>query len=345
MITAAKTSYSLYRALFIAAAAYNIVFAVWSGFFPRQFFTMFATEPPGSQASWRVTAVVVALFGLIYAYAAYRPTRADIPVAVGLASKVLGPFAWLLAVTRGEMSPQLFPVLLLGDLLWWFPLLTYLLRRSAWRRAAIAWICVALHLAACVGLLVIAPGTEMAEEPAARQQFVLQATAAWTATWFAWTLSSVSLLAFVVVWSARMNELAPVKVWTYMACAVIAVGLVFDLCGEIVMISVATRAELSVAEFERATRTYQLFGPAVANGLYCLAGIALSGIAWRIGWLKGTVGIGGFVMWSVGLLLTVAAIIESRWTMVVTGAALMLLFIPWAAVVGWKLRCADTSTA
>ena len=44
-----------------------------------------------------------------------------------------------MSVTAGELPPQTFPLILANDLIWWFPLLAYLLRNASWRRAAIAW--------------------------------------------------------------------------------------------------------------------------------------------------------------------------------------------------------------
>ena len=64
----------------------------------------------------------------------------------------------------------------------------------------------------------------------------------------------------------------------------------------------------------------------------------LSLLAWRVGFLRGAAGVLGLVMWSVGSALTVAALVDHRELVVVTGAGVMALFVPWAAVVGWRLR-------
>jgi hypothetical protein len=40
----------------------------------------------------------------------------------------------------------------------------------------------------------------------------------------------------------------------------------------------------------------------------------------------------------IGLGLTAATVFEQRRAMVASGAAVMLLFLPWAVVVGWRLR-------
>jgi hypothetical protein len=50
------------------------------------------------------------------------------------------------------------------------------------------------------------------------------------------------------------------------------------------------------------------------------------------------VGIAGFVMWLIGLALTLMVVLGQERGTIATGAAVMLLYIPWAAVIGWMLR-------
>ena len=46
----------------------------------------------------------------------------------------------------------------------------------------------------------------------------------------------------------------------------------------------------------------------------------------------------GYVMWIVGLGLTAATLVEHRQGMIATGGGVMVLFIPWAGMMGWRLR-------
>lgn len=330
--------YRRYRLLFLVAAAYNITFGVWSGFFPDAFFRWFEMPPPGGPVPWPVMAAVVCLLGVLYAAAAWCPDRADVIVAIGLTSKIAGPLGWLVAVADGSLPPRMFPLVLVGDVLWWFPFLFYLLRQSHRRATIVVAIAVAFHIAACVGLLVIAPGTEMTPDISQRQQWVLGAPGTWTAVWMVWSLASMSLLALCIVWAERLKELASSSVVAVLACAIVAVGVGCDLFGECVMIVWGTRANISVNEFAEAMRWYQLLSPAAANGLYCIGGLMLSSLSWKNGWLRGTPGVVGFVMWIMGLGLTAATLVEHRIGMIVAGGAVMLLFIPWATVLGWRLR-------
>jgi hypothetical protein len=83
---------------------------------------------------------------------------------------------------------------------------------------------------------------------------------------------------------------------------------------------------------------YLLFGAAIANGIYCLVGLALLWISWRKGMQRGPLALLGFAMWTVGILLTVAALLHHPIGILATGAVVMALFIPWAALTGWRWK-------
>jgi hypothetical protein len=211
-------------------------------------------------------------------------------------------------------------------------------RRGSWRATVIAWAAVVFHLAACAGLLAIVPGTDLALDVAQRQRWVLASIGLWTVAWSLWSLASMSLLALCVAWAMRLCQATSAARWAIAACVVIAAGLACDLCGETIMIGRAARGDLTREQFAATMRGYELLGPAAANGLYCAGGLLLSCVSWRRGWLRAWPGVMGFAMWIVGLGLTAATLVEHRDAMVVTGAGVMLLFIPWAGVMGWRMR-------
>jgi hypothetical protein len=192
----------------------------------------------------------------------------------------------------------------------------------------IAW-CFGIHLFANIYLLRVAGGTELVESLAQRQAFVLERTWLWVATWLFWSLSSISLLGFCAAWATRIKQSRSSIAF---ALAVIAVGVGFDLYGETVLITRATRDQ-SVAEFTSIVRQYQFVGPGVANGLYCVGGVMLSILSWRAGFLRGTAGILGFLVWVVGFGLTAAAFADHRLAMIACGGGVMLLFLPWSLLV------------
>jgi len=121
---------SHYRVLFTVAAAFNFLFAIVSGLFPVAFFGgLLGIAPPDDPWPWRYTAVLVGCCGLLYAYAAWRPQRGGAAVAVGLLTKIGGPCGWLISVWMGTGSVRLFPLILVGDMIWWLPFAYYLLHR------------------------------------------------------------------------------------------------------------------------------------------------------------------------------------------------------------------------
>jgi hypothetical protein len=232
-----------------------------------------------------------------------------------------------------------------GDVAWWFPFLAYLLRRSPHRRTALIWIGVVLHLIAGVLLLAVAPGTEQTANLSERQLWITEHAALWTAAWLTWAMASLSLGALAAVWTARLVEERASRTIAVLACGIVWLGVACDLSGETMLAARATPSELSIAEFAAAYRAYQWLSPVVANGLYCLGGLALSFLSWRTALVRGFAGIWGISMWSVGLALTAAAIVEHLPAMTAAGAGVMLMFTPWSAWLGWQLRAAPVVEA
>lgn len=305
--------------------------------FPTQFFALFEMSPPDEPVPWSWVAALVGAFAFLYAYAAWRPERGDIAIAIGLTAKVAGPVAWLGMVVAGRAAPSLFPLVLCTDLIWWLPFGWYLLRHSGWRGTTLAWYSVIVHLAASLGLLLVAPGTELNLDLGQRQQWIVGSTGIWVGTWAFWALSSISLLALCLAWSIELHRVTKRRA-VIVGCAIIAMGVGFDLSGETVMIVQLARHDLTLASFANAARTYQLLSPAMANGLYCLGGFILSCIAWKSGQLRGVTGVAGFGMWFAALLLTLATLANQTVMMTASGAVIMLLYLPWAAMLGWRLR-------
>ncbi len=328
----------MYRLLFAAAAIYNVAFGIWAAAFPRAFFDWFELAPPVYPSIWACVGMVVGLYAPLYAYAARFPERGDLIIAVGLIGKVLGPIGWTIAVSRGELPPRTFPLILANDLIWWFPLMAYLLRKSRWREVAFGGVTVCAHLAACVGLLLVRGATEMEPEIANRWRWLADRQFAWSITWALWAVSSMSLLAFCCVWTRWLRLSGTARCVAIGGCGLIAIGLAFDLAGEVLQICVATRPGISLSAFESTAAAYRVLGPGVANGLYCVGGFVLSAIAWRSGRLRGATGALGFAVWIVGAALTVAALVDHRVGMIVSGAGVMILFIVWASVVTWRMR-------
>lgn len=318
-----------WRLLFALAALYNALFGAWAGLFPRSFFTLFSLPPSSALglAIWSCLGMVVGVYAILYLRASLRPEEEASRwiVAVGLLGKVLGPIGWLWAVRRGVMPSRTFPLILANDLVWWWPFALYLLRDR--KRAGIA--IAAAHLAACLLLLSVAGGTEIEPELTKRALFVETHQFRWTATWLSWMVTSLSIGPFFLLWAREQERHGLVT----LACAICILGIPFDLAGEWVNLST------SAATFARDTHRYSLCGPGIANGLYCMGGLVMSARSWRSGFLRGTLGVVGFTMWTTGLALTIAALCSARIATVITGGLTMTLFVPWAALV--SLRFSD----
>lgn len=207
-----------------------------------------------------------------------------------------------------------------------------------WERIIAIWLSVAAHIAAGFALLLVQQGTEIGGAPPQRLEFVASHPQLWTAAWSIWMIASASFLAFAIAWTAKIWETSSdaAERWiSAAACVLGLLGISCDLAGETTLIFWLPHAK-TPEEFLATYRIYQWLSPAIANGLYCLAGLLLSAISWRQGWLAGLGGAIGFGIWTIGLVLTIAAIVDSTSLMLLTGAATIGLFIPWQAWLGYE---------
>jgi hypothetical protein len=328
---------AVYRCVFGLAAVCNLALGLWAGLFPRDFLPLFGLDTPRSPSIWAGLGLWVGVYALAYAYVAWKPERGNPLAALGLLGQVLGSLIWIGAIAAGELPPQTFPLILVADLIWWFPFLYYLLRKLPLRRTIIAWVGVAAHIAACLALLAAAGGTEVVPEMAARRQWVAEHVPLWVATWMLWALASMSLMAFTLAWTLHLLERGAPRGLVLAGGLLVGLGLLFDLTGESLNLMWPTRPGFTEADFAWAARLYAILSAGTANGLYCVGGLVLSGVSWRIGWQRGAVGVLGFALWLIGLALTGAVIGDSGPGMIVTGGGVMALYIPWAAIVGWRL--------
>jgi hypothetical protein len=166
-----------------------------------------------------------------------------------------------------------------------------------------------------------------------RERWVRVHSELWVITWFAWAPASMSLVAFTWAWVGRLREAASNRAALIVGAFILTSGVVFDLFGERLN---AAAAEAS--DFARVARLYDILSAGWANGLYCAGGLILSVVAWRVGDLRGWAGVMGFLMWGIGLAMSAAVVVDNGPVMIVSGAAVMALFIPWCAWVGWRMR-------
>jgi hypothetical protein len=321
------TTRALQRAALALAAAYNVAFGVWAVTLPHSFFAVFALEPPRYPAIWQTLGMVIGLYGLLYAYAAWRPDRAKPIVAIGLAGKILGPIGWLVTVGSGELPARTFALIAFDDLVWWLPFALILVDGLAIAprvRAAAPYACLAINaLAAAILATVLAPGATFVASAASTAHIAANATA-WRLGWLVWIAAAISLLAFFCWWAARLPRSAIVLA----ALALATVGVALDVTAESLLIGWAPDGYPGIV-----APALRLSGVG-ANGLYSVAGALL---AWRTRGLPRWLTAWTWAVWIAGGALADAAIVRSETASQVATAVLFALFLPWLAVFGRRL--------
>ena len=279
----------VYRIAFTAAAAYNIAFGLWAAVFPNAFFRVFALASPRYPAIWACLGMVIGLYGVGYAYGAWRLDRAFPFIAIGLAGKILGPIGWVTALLSHELPFRTFPLIVFDDLLWWLPFGMFLLEGTRvsifLKRTAPLW-CAAAHVVAGIATVTI-----LKTHP--------------RPVWLLWMIAAVSLIGFYAWWGARIGNVA--------AIAISAAGIVCDFSGESMFIA-----------FPSLERIASLLTGVAANGLYTLAGILLTirTPALPLRWLA-------WIAWASGIALIIVTLLNVQIGVVIASAALMISFIPF----------------
>jgi small multidrug resistance pump len=298
----------------------------WASLFPRHFFDLFRLGSPQYPGIWACLGMVVGLYGVGYAYAAWRLDRAFPFIAIGLAGKILGPIGWVMSTSSGELPFRTFPLIVFDDLLWWTPFALFLLEGTEmtrfFKRTAPLW-CAGLHAIAGVGtLMLLRGGSEAVTDVAQRVAYLSEHPARWRTGWLLWMLAAISLAGFYAWWGARITRNTAL-----VAFSIASVGLLCDFSGESIFIG------WMPSPLSPLYRAASLFSAAAGNGFYTIAAIVLTirtpTLPLRpLAWLA----------WISGLGLTVATLAGVPLLVVSTSAALMATFIPWVAYLGVRWR-------
>lgn len=200
--------------------------------------------------------------------------------------------------------------------------------------ATAAYIAAAVNLAAGLVMLlslrhgIPAGGSDLS----ARIAYVGDHILAWRLGWLVWNLAAISLLGFFVVLAARWRERAPILCGLALLCA--AAGLAADLGAETILavVSPGLRGETYATVESIAVALTGYLG----NGLYAVGGILLTVAGRRdlppiLLWLAAAV-------WTVAVWLSAATLVSSNAGQFASAAALMPLFVLWAALTGRWLR-------
>lgn len=117
--------------ILIAAAIYNLVWGASVVLFPQWFFNFAGMELPRYPEIWQCVGMIVGVYGLGYAIAAWDPVRHWPIVLVGLLGKIFGPIGFVMALVEGSFTPRAGLTILTNDLIWWVPF--SLLLWQAWK--------------------------------------------------------------------------------------------------------------------------------------------------------------------------------------------------------------------
>src|SRR5207248_666886 len=181
--------------------------------------------------------------------------------------------------------------------------------------------CAALHLVAAIGTVtLLRGGSEAVSDIRQRVAYISEHPERWRAGWLLWMLAALSLAVFYLWWGTRIATRPPV-----IAFLIAGLGLACDLAGESLFI-------ISMPAPNTPTyRTASLLTGGAGNGLYTLAAIILTLASPTMRpFLRRWAGLA----WTSGIALTFFTIIDSQCGVVISSAALMMLFIPWVALVG-----------
>ena len=326
----------LYRLIFSLAAIYNVAFGLWACLWPGAFFNSMEMAPPNYPGLWQCLGMVVGLYGVLYAHAAWRLDRGALIIAVGLAGKILGPIGLLMTIHSGEWPSRTFTLIVFNDLVWWVPFTLFLLEgtRAGQRIRAVApWACaIANALAALAMLLVLRGGTEVVPNIAERAAYITAHAEWWRLGWALWMMAALSLITFYAWWGAWL----PSPRLAIAALIVGIAGLLCDLFAESLLIGWLPHRIETIAPLA------SLLTGGAANGLYTLAGAMLT-LGTRS--LRGALRVWAWATWGSGFALTICTLASSVWGMIISTAVLMSLLCPWVVVFGRKLIREESNPA
>jgi len=276
---------------------------LWAAIAPHAFFDVFALDAPRYPAIWACLGMVVGLYGVGYAYAALRLHRAYPFIAIGLAGKILGPIGWLISVRSHELPFRTIPLIVFDDLLWWLPFGLFLiepLELATFFKRTAPWWCAAVHFVAAIAAVTLLRGGSTHH-------------LAWRIGWLTWMIAAQSLLGFYAWWGGRVRS-----DWAIAAFAIAMAGILCDYAGESMFLAARTE------------RVASLLTGGAANALYTIAGIALTTAS---PWLRPLVRGWAWLVWTCGAALTVVTIANSAAGVLISSAALMVLFVPFVVAV------------
>lgn len=119
------------RIVLLAAGVYNLTWGAFVIFVPSLPFQWAGMELPRYVEIWQCVGMIVGVYGVGYAIAAFAPLRHWPIVLVGLLGKVFGPIGMANAIWQGQLPLVAGWVCVFNDLIWWLPFALILWRAYA----------------------------------------------------------------------------------------------------------------------------------------------------------------------------------------------------------------------
>jgi peroxiredoxin len=116
-----KPAQTWMRTVLLAAAAYNLAWGAFVVLFPLAPFQWAGLLEPSYPELWQCIGMIVGVYGVAYAIAAFDPFRHWPVVLAGLLGKILGPIGFLNAASHGRLPWQSGWIIVFNDLIWWIP--------------------------------------------------------------------------------------------------------------------------------------------------------------------------------------------------------------------------------
>lgn len=110
------------KVVLLAAGAYNIIWGTAVIFAPVATLRWWGFDEPANYPQlWQCIGMIVGVYGVGYAIAAFNPFRHWLIVLVGLLGKVFGPIGMALAIRDGTLPWSATRTIITNDLIWWVP--------------------------------------------------------------------------------------------------------------------------------------------------------------------------------------------------------------------------------
>lgn len=109
------------KPVLLVAGAYNLLWGVFAIAAPGAIFRWAGMEEPRYPELWQCIGMIVGVYGIGYAAAAFNPIRHWPIVLVGLLGKIFGPLGFAGALVQGTLPLKFGATIITNDLIWWAP--------------------------------------------------------------------------------------------------------------------------------------------------------------------------------------------------------------------------------